>query len=187
MRLRPVPAAAALLGLLLSAAAAADPVAIEVAPSADNPSSPKMGDRLSFHTVLRNDGSEPVDGLILWMTLLKTDRGDEQPMDLEDWSAQKAISVSQLAPGATAEADWSLRLIQAGQYRLAIGVVPAGADHPVTSRFIDVRVRQKPTVESARILPVSLGVPMLLAVALLWAMRRSAGPRRRNSSRGSAA
>ena len=165
-------AAALALPLAPLPAAEAAAVTIEVAPAAANPVAPRMGDHLSFHSTLRNDGAEPVGGLILWLTLLKTDRGDEQPMDLEDWSAQKAVTAATLAPGATVEADWPLRLIQSGRYRLAISAVPAGADHAVASRFVDIAVRQKPTVESGRILPVALGIPALLGLALIRAMRR---------------
>ena len=92
-------------------AASAAPISISIAPAAQNPASPKMGDHLTFHTIIRNDGSDPVDGLIAWLSLVQVDRGHEQPIDLEDWSAHKAVTAAKLAPGQTLETDWPMRLI----------------------------------------------------------------------------
>ena len=90
-----------LVGLLVCgrSAAAATPLTIELTPSASNPASPQMGDKLSFQTIIRNTGTDPVEGLIAWLSLVQIDKGQEQPVDLEDWSAHQAVSVASLAPG----------------------------------------------------------------------------------------
>jgi hypothetical protein len=163
--------AAALIAM--SAAFSASPtsagdLSVDLQPSSGNTASPQMGDNLSFHTVIRNDGNTPVDGLIAWISLVQIDRGKEQPVDLEDWSAQKAVSVVSLAPGRSLETDWPMRLIQAGRYRVVVSAVSRNSAGLTASPFADFTVRQKSVLESQRVLPVAFGVPMLIGCAILW-------------------
>jgi hypothetical protein len=121
-----------------------------------------MGDRLKFESVIANTGTAPAQGVVAWMSLIQVDPGHEQPVDLEDWSAHKAVTQAALAPGAKLPTEWPMRLIQAGDYRVMISAVERGASRVVTSPFVDFHVERKPVVESRRILPVALGVPLLL-------------------------
>jgi len=157
------------VGLLLGPHALhAAPLSIELQPAAANPAAPQMGDNLTFHSVIHNDGAGPVDGLIAWISLVQVDKGKEQPVDLEDWSAHKAVTAAALLPGKAIETDWPIRLIKAGHYRVAISAASRTGTHLTTSAFADFTVRQKPVVESRRVLPVAFGIPLLLCVALLW-------------------
>jgi hypothetical protein len=159
--------------LLASASAWAAPLRVDLSAAPGNPASPQMGDHLNFHTVIRNDGGASVDGLIAWISLVQIDKGKEQPVDLEDWSAHKATTASQLAPGARLETDWPMRLIQAGTYRVVISAVSRNGSSLTPSAFVDFKVRQKPVVESQRVLPVAVGIPVLLGGLMLWRRRRS--------------
>lgn len=161
------------LALILSATAAtAGNVSIGLQPSAANPRSPQMGDRLSFHSEIRNTSGAPVEGLIAWLSLVQIDKGKEQPVDLEDWSAHKAVSVATLAPGQVIETDWPVRLIQSGSYRVVISAVSRDGSDLTASPFADFAVREKPVVESQRVLPVAIGLPLMLGTMLLWRRRR---------------
>jgi len=131
-----------------------------------------MGDNLAFHTVIRNTGAQAVDGVIAWISLVQIDKGKEQPIDLEDWSAHKAVTAASLPPGQTLATDWPMRLIQAGNYRVVVSAVSRDGTRLVASPFADFTVRQKPVVESQRVLPVALGVPLLLAGAMLLRGRK---------------
>jgi hypothetical protein len=163
------------LGIALSASAAtAASLSVDLRASDGNPTPPRIGDTLSFHTVIRNDGAGPVRGLIAWIGLIRTDEGNEQPVDLEDWSAQKAVTLASLAPGRAVESDWPVRLIQTGSYRLVVSAVGRDGSKLATSRFADFSVRGKPTVESRRVLPVALGLPLLIGAAMAWRHGRSA-------------
>jgi hypothetical protein len=170
MTLRPLVLALALS--LCGASAWAAPLSVELAPSASNPAAPQMGDHLSFHSVIRNNGTAPIDGLIAWISLVQVDKGKEQPVDLEDWSAHKAVTAASLAPGKTLEADWPMRLIQSGAYRVVVSAVSRNGADLTASPFADFKVRQKPVVESRRVLPVAIGMPLLLAGMMLWRRRR---------------
>lgn len=153
------------LGALIALAGGttrAGPLAVDLAPSPDNPASPQMGDNLSFHSIIQNDGQTPEHGLIAWLSLVRIDPGNEQPVDLEDWSAHKAIAAKALAPGQTIQTDWPMRLIQDGIYRVVVSVVSRDGAGLTPSPFVDFSVRQKPVVESQRVLPVALGVPLLI-------------------------
>jgi hypothetical protein len=157
----------ALIGLA-GGTARAGTVAVDLAPSPGNPASPQMGDQLAFHSVIRNEGPTPVDGLIAWLSLVRIDQGNEQPVDLEDWSAHKAITATALAPGRTIETDWPMRLIQDGTYRVVVSVVSRDGADLTPSPFVDFNVRRKPVVESQRVLPVAIGLPLLIGGAMLW-------------------
>ncbi|MEQ8399271.1 MAG: ATP-binding cassette domain-containing protein [Gammaproteobacteria bacterium] len=109
-----------------------------------------------------------VNGLIGWISLVQIDKGKEQPVDLEDWSAHKAIAVPSLAPGQSLETDRPMRLIQSGDYRVVVSAVSPDSAGLVASPFADFTVRQKPVVESQRVLPVALDLPLLIGGATLW-------------------
>ena len=165
-----------LLACLLAAAAPASQAALDVslAPEATNAAAPRMGDWMKFASQIRNTGPAPAHGVLAWISLIEVDPGREQPMDLEDWSAHKAVTQATLAPGETVRVEWPMRLIQAGDYRVVVSAVERGSPRIVTSPFVDFHVARKPVVESRRILPVAFGVPLLLACVFLW-RRRSRG------------
>lgn len=168
-----------LLGLSLLGlgnAWAADSLSISLVPDQANPPSPQMGDWLKFHSVIKNSGSQAAHGVVAWISLVQVDPGHEQPVDLEDWSAHKAMTQAILRPGEQVKVDWPMRLIQAGAYRVVISAVDRETGHVMTSPFVDFQVRRKPVVESGRILPVAFGVPILVLGMMAWRRyRRRAG------------
>jgi hypothetical protein len=114
----------------LATAASAQTLAVDLTPDRRNPTSPEMGDNLAFHTVIRNTDAQAANGVIAWISLVQTDRGKEQPIDLEDWSAHKAVTATALAPGQTLATDWPMRLIQAGNYRVVVSAATMLASPP---------------------------------------------------------
>ena len=173
MKIAPLIVAAGLA--LLTGPASAAGLTVELAPSAVNPKIPQMGDHLAFQSVITNTDATSQDGVIAWISLLRVDKGQEQPMDLEDWSAHKAVVEKQLAPGGVVKTDWPMRLIQAGDYRVVVSTVSRNGTALTPSRFVDFTVKQKPVVESRRVLPVALGIPALLlgAMGFSWLRGRS--------------
>ncbi len=170
--------AAALLGLAGIAGACASPLVITLAADQANPGDPTMGDRLRFHSVIANGGESPLEGLVAWISLVEVDLGREQPVDLEDWSAHKAVTGARLAPGARLETEWPMRLIQDGDYRVVISATDRGGQEVYTSPVVQFHVTRKPVVESARILPVAIGIPLLIAGVIGWRRWRPSGSRR---------
>lgn len=163
-----------LLVLLFGAAAvsaAGAPLEISLVPDPDNPLEPRMGDTLRFHTLIRNTEADPVTGVIAWLSLVQTDPGLEQPVDLEDWSAHKAIALDVLMAGAVVETEWPIRLIQAGHYRVVVSASAGGEPRLAASPFRGFIVEEKPVVESGRVLPVAVGIPLLLGGLMFWRRR----------------
>jgi hypothetical protein len=165
---------AALAAAALPALARANELAIDIAASADNPSSPRMGDQMSLQTQIRNTGTAPVDGIVAWLSLVRVDPGMEHPVSLEDWSAEKAVTVDRLAPGEVINTDWPMRLIQDGHYRVVVSATSRDGHDLAASPFADFVVRVKPVVESRRVLPVAVGMPALLLLVFFFHRRRSA-------------
>lgn len=168
-----------IVGLLLSLSLlglgnvwAADSMNITLVPDQANPPSPQMGDRLKFHSVVSNPGLQAAHGVVAWISLVQVDPGHEQPVDLEDWSAHKAVTQAVLQPGQQVNVEWPMRLIQAGAYRVVISAVDRETGHVMTSPFVDFQVRRKPVVESSRILPVAFGVPALILGLMAWRLYR---------------
>jgi len=167
----PLLLALALLAAAPSAAGAAG-LAVEIAPSPGDPAEPRMGDQLTYHATIRNDGSDTASGIVVWLSLLRADPGLEAPVDLEDWSAQKAVKLAALAPGEAARTDWPIRLIQPGTYRVAVIAASGNAAAPVASRLAGFVIAPKPVIDSGRVLTVALGAPLLLGGVLVWRLRR---------------
>lgn len=153
-------------------AALAAPLSVDLVAAKTNPAAPQMGDHLSFRTTIRNTGTQPIDGVIAWISLVQIDRGKEQPVDLEDWSAHKAVTASSLKPGAAIKTTWPMRLIKSGHYRVVVSAATRSGAALSASPFADFYVRQKPVVELNRVLPVALGLPLLFAGGLAWQWRR---------------
>ncbi len=154
--------------------AADRPLSLSLAPDSGNPSRPIMGDRLRFWSTISNPGQKPLKGLVAWISLVEIDPGNEQPVDLEDWSAHKAITGAELGPGQSLKTDWPMRLIKSGDYRVVVSVMDRGSRRVFTSPMIAFHVRKKAALSSARIVFVAAGVPFLLMgwIGILYFRRR---------------
>jgi len=149
-----------ILSLAVSAAAEA-PLALDLSPDDQNPSGPVMGDHLRFWSTITNRGDIPIEGLVAWISLVEIDPGNEQPVDLEDWSAQKAVTGASLGPKQSLRTDWPMRLIKGGDYRVVVSVTDRGGRRVFTSPTVQFHVRQKPVLQAGRVLAVAIGVPLL--------------------------
>lgn len=130
----------------------------------------KMGDTPAFIGAVTNIGQQTLRGLVVYLSLVSLEPGNEHPVDLEDWSAQKAVRIDQLSPGDTNTQKWGMRLIQSGKYGIALTVVDPQEKQPIVSDLVPFDVNPKPTLASNRILPVAIGEPLLL-LTLLGALR----------------
>jgi hypothetical protein len=143
-------------------AAARAPVALDLHPDGKNPVSPVMGDHQKFWSTITNTGSSPIEGLVAWISLVEIDPGQEQPVDLEDWSAHKAVTGASLAPGQSLRTDWPMRLIKAGDYRVVVSVTDRGGRQVYTSPTVQFHVRQKPMLQAGRVISVAAAIPLLI-------------------------
>lgn len=136
----------------------------------------RMGDTPTFTGHVTNAGTHEMKGLVVYLSLVSLESGQEHPVDLEDWSAQKAVRIAQLSPGQSDTQHWPMRLIQAGRFGVALTVVDPDQKQPIISDLLTFDIRSKPTLDSGRILPVAVGVPLVLLVlyGFHWVRTRSA-------------
>ncbi len=155
-------------GILLaceSASMAAQSPSVEI--SLERPTGTmKMGDTPVFVGTVKNIGRQPLKGLVVYLSLVSLKSGDEHPVDLEDWSAQKAVRIDQLLPGETNTQKWGMRLIQSGKYGIALTAVDPQRKQPIVSDLMSFEISPKPTLSSSRILPVAIGEPLLILLLL---------------------
>jgi len=127
----------------------------------------KMGDVPAFEGEVTNTGKETLEGLVVYLSLVSLEKGNEHPVDLEDWSAQKAVLIERLLPGEVNRQQWPMRLISSGRFALALTVVEAGTTKPVISDLVEFNVLPKKLISSSRILPVAIGEPLLILILIL--------------------
>jgi hypothetical protein len=148
--------------LLSSSLVSAANLQLQLQPDPTNPGQPTMGDWMHFNSVIKNSGQQSIEGMVAWISLVEITPGKEQPMDLEDWSAHKAVTGTTLKSGETLQTQWPVRLIQNGDYRVVISATDRNNQTVFTSPTLQFHVAQKPVVESTHILPVALGIPLLI-------------------------
>jgi hypothetical protein len=164
--------------LLASVSAATQsPLTLDLRPDDKNPSIPVMGNHLRFWSTITNTGTTPVEGMVAWISLVEIDPGNEQPVDLEDWSALKAITGATLGPDQSLRTDWPMRLIKGGDYRVVVSVTNRASNTVFTSPTIQFHIQQKPVLQAGRVLPVAAGVPLLIIGMMVFHRTRQ---RRRN-------
>ena len=140
----------------------------------------QMGNTPTFTGTVSNVGSHKLQGLVVYLSLVSLQPGNEHPMDLEDWSAQKAVRIDQLMPGQGQTTNWHMRLIQAGKFGVALTVVNPGENRPIVSNLVPFDIQTKPTLNANRIIPVACGEPLLLLTVLAvayWTRIRVRRPR----------
>ena len=164
-----------LLWAAISTAAQA-PVDVSLQPDGKNPVSPVMGDWLQFWSTITNKGAAPLEGMVAWISLVEIDPGNEQPVDLEDWSAHKAVTGVSLEPGQHLQTIWPMRLIRGGDYRVVISLTDRNGRQVYTSPTVQFHVRPKPVLKAGRVLPVAAAIPLLM-IGLMVFNRTKRHPR----------
>ena len=170
-------AIAALLTLVVLASAAQAALRVDLRQDRDNPRTPAMGDPMRFSSTITNMGTDSVEGLVAWISLVEIDAGNEQPVDLEDWSASKAVTGAVLGPGQTLKTDWPMRLIKSGDYRVVVSLTDRGGRQVTTSPIVQFHVRPKPVLQAKRVVAVAAAVPLLICGWMVFNpfRRKSAG------------
>lgn len=143
-------------------------ITIDLQSGISNPKQLTMGDKIFFESTIKNNSGKPINGLVGWINLVELTVGHEQPMDLEDWSAHKAISQTTLEPGGIIKTNWPMRLIKSGDYRVIIAVTSRAGNAVSTSHAIDFHVSQRPVISSNRVLFIALVIPLILLILLIY-------------------
>jgi hypothetical protein len=131
----------------------------------------QMGDVPTFTGKISNKSMKALKGIVVYLSLVSLQPGMEHPVDLEDWSAEKAVRIDHLAPGESVVTQWKMRLIKSGPFGAALTTISPSLGHPHISPLAVFSIAPKPTVLAGRILPVAVGIPLLLAGLFIFIYR----------------
>lgn len=139
----------------------ASPVKVSILPACVQA---RMGDKVTFTGIITNDSDKAMTGIIAYISLANVTRGKEAPMDLEDWSANKAAKIEILSPHETLEIKWPMRLIDSGNYIAYVTVVAADSETPVSSAVSRLEIRRVLRLNPNNVLPVAFGEPLIIGL-----------------------
>lgn len=144
--------------------------------SPSTPLSGTAGQYVNLPATITNTSGQPAKDVVAYVTLVETTSGQQAPVDLEDWSAHRAVTVGSLAPGETKNASWDLRLIKGGEYVVYASAIAQGSSQAAVGPEVPLSVTAQKNLNPGGVLPVALGVPMLVGTALFapvyWRRRR---------------
>jgi hypothetical protein len=127
-----------------------------------------MGDKIIYTGTITNNSDKTVTDIIAYISLANVTKGQESPMDLEDWSANKAIKVDAIPPHGTYEGKWPMRLIDSGSYVAYVMVVDKNDDIPMSSSMSRLEIKRVLRLNPNNVLPVALGEPILIGIVFLF-------------------
>lgn len=130
------------------------------------PLSGTAGQYVNLPATITNTSDNPIKDIVAYVTLVETTSGQQAPVDLEDWSAHRAVTFDSLAPGATENASWDLRLIKGGEYVVYAAAIGKGSSQPAAGPEVPLSVTAQKNLNPGGVLPVALGVPILVGLTL---------------------
>jgi hypothetical protein len=124
------------------------------------------GQYVKLHAKITNISNRPVHDVVAYVSLVDVTKGQQAPVDLEDWSAHRAITISSLSPGQSKGVNWSLRLVKGGNYTVYANAIVRGSTRASVGQEVPLFVKAKQNLNPGGVLPVALGVPILAGAAL---------------------
>lgn len=125
------------------------------------------GQYVRLPVTITNTPGQPVKDAVAYVSLVETTRGQQAPVDLEDWSAPRAVKIDTLAPGQSRDASWKLRLIKGGDYVVYASAVAQGSTTAAVGKEVPLLVFATRNLNPGGVLTVAVGVPLLAGAALL--------------------
>ena len=159
--------AGAAVMLIAAAIAAPDAGAAHVSMSRAHVAT-RIGEDFGFESSITNPTHAPVSGLIAHLDVVSKDA--DVYVDPEDWSSERTRYLPAIPPGRSAAIRWKVKAVNSG--RFAVYVVVLGRGHPTTGPALDVSVAQRTTIDSGGVVPLAIGVPALVGLALVGVRRR---------------
>jgi hypothetical protein len=129
--------------------------------------STQIGRKFVFRSTIVNHGFRVVPGLIAHLNVLSLRDGTY--VDPEDWSSRRTRYLRPLRAGGSATVTWRMEAVNAGSFGVYVAVLPStGASRPpTTGPAIRVGVASRTTLNAGGILPLVLGIPAALGLAIV--------------------
>jgi len=126
----------------------------------------KAGEYVKLPATVTNTSSTPVKDVVAYVSLVDVTRGQQAPVDLEDWSAHRAVMVPTLAAGQSKDVSWSLRLVKGGDYIVYASAIADGSTRASVGQEVPLSVTTQKNLNPGGILPVAIGVPIIAGAVL---------------------
>ena len=124
------------------------------------------GQYVRLRAKITNPTNRTLKDTVAYVSLVDLTKGQQAPVDLEDWSAHRAITVSSLSPGQSRNVSWSLRLVKGGNYAIYANAIGRDSTRAAVGQEVPLFVKTKRNLNPGSVLPVALGVPVLAGAAL---------------------
>jgi len=128
--------------------------------------SSKAGQYVKLPATVTNTSNGPVKDVVAYVSLVDVTRGQQAPVDLEDWSAHRAVTVPTLAPGRSKDVSWSLRLVKGGDYVVYANAIAGGSTRASVGQEVPLSVKAQKNLNPGGVLPVAIGVPIVAGAVL---------------------
>ncbi len=128
-----------------------------------------VGQVLTLESTVTNPGGSPSDRLVAHLNVASL---SGVYVDLEDWSGDVTRTVDPIPPGDDTTIEWEFQAVNTGDFDVYVVVLPAGPATAgrgplVAGQPLHLTVTARPNSSAAGTLPITLGVPALLALAVL--------------------
>ena len=135
----------------------------------------KTGDKAEFNTVVTNNSPEASPTTIMAMNIINLDEAGDV-VDPEDWSPERTQYINSLAPGKSADLEWTLNPILEGEFMVYMVLIPQPASaetttHPVASSGIHLTVTPFTRLNRGGVLPLAIIEPILLLAITYFVYR----------------
>ena len=124
------------------------------------------GQYVKLPAKITNTSGKPVKDAVAYVSLVDVTKGQQAPVDLEDWSAHRAVTIGSLDPGQSKDASWSLRLVKGGNYVIYANAIDQGSNRASVGQEVPLYVAAQQNLNPGGVLPVALGIPVLAGAAL---------------------
>jgi len=136
----------------------------------------KTSESIFFNTEVKNTGTMTSSKVFAAMNIVNLREGGE-PIDPEDWSPQRTQSIEPLKPGEATTLKWRVNAILEGNLMIYVVAIPQpeGSDvtsQPVASSGIHVTVMPYTKLNPMSVLPIAIGNPILILIAIYLVNRR---------------
>jgi hypothetical protein len=135
----------------------------------------QLGHKFHFHSTFRNADAAPRSGLIAHLNVLSLH--SDVYVDPEDWSSHRTKFLPPIPARGAITVNWPMEAVNHGTFAVYVTLVPTtpAGRPPAIGPAIEIAVADRKTLNSGGILPLALGIPALLGLALLAIRRRRAG------------
>lgn len=127
----------------------------------------KAGQYVKLPAKVTNTSNAPVKDVVAYVSLVDVTRGQQAPVDLEDWSAHRAVTIPTLAAGQSKDVSWSLRLVKGGDYVVYANAIAGGSTRASVGQEVPLTVTAQKNLNPGGVLPVAIGVPIVAGAVLL--------------------